>query len=150
MIFIKDKAKLDTILADAGTYSDLQDLNATSKFSAGEVQVVIFGYLGKQTLAVSYQVSKTLDSGAMSSQLSANWESGGLDSLNEFLIHNGYESLADDEDYEELYAIAEYLGNSHRVQEIFDEYLRDEIGGEWEQHHNAMDGNSEIFVKTSL
>ena len=142
---IKNKAKLDKIFDDAGTYSELQDLNATSEFNAGEVQVSIFGNLGKHSFGVAYQVSNTMDCGAMSSRLSANWESGGLDSLSEFLINCGYESLADDEDYDDLYAIAEYLGNSHGVQDIFDDYLRDEIGGKWEQQKNAMDANSEVF-----
>lgn len=152
---IKNKAKLDKIFDDAGTYSELQDLNVLhdipeSEFSVSGVQVVVAGQIGEHWFAVPYQVSDTYDCGAMSSQLSANWESGGLDSLNEFLIYCGYESLADDEDYDELYAIAEYLGNSHGVQDIFDEYLRDEIGGEWNQPHNAMDGNSEVFKKIPM
>lgn len=143
---LKDKAKLDKILAKAGAYAELQDFNATSEFNAGAVQVSIFGNLGEHSFAVAYQVSNTMDCGSMSSQLAANWASGGLDSLSEFLVNCGYESLADDEHHEELYAIAKYVGDAHGVQDIFDAYLRDEMTGAWEQQHNAMDANSEVFV----
>ena len=117
---------------------DLNKLFELDEFDVSAIQVVAdCGFDG-----VVYQVSNTHDGGAISRKLSINGESGSYGAMEASLLARGLDREFVDE---YVLDIAELLGEELGVQKIFDDYVKE--FGRWKPYPNAMDGDSEIFVK---
>ena len=119
----------------------LEDLNKLFDLDVFDVSAIHVGaYSGFG--GVVYQVSNTLDAGAISRKLSINGESGSYGAMEASLLARGLDREFVDE---YVLDIADLLGEELGVQKIFDDYVKE--FGRWKPYPNATDGDSEIFVK---